>query len=284
MRQGQNKRSRLWRSFLLGAALASGGAPALAVTPAAYEAPPGTSLTIQGYIVRGPHAGGKPQQLIVLSHGRYGKAASLLAAADLFSERFPHALLVLPSGPFPVPGSDGGYRQWYSIADWSPARRDAVPPPLSLTQIRQAGKALNDFIDAQLERTGLDDSDVVLLGFSQGGVMSLYAGMHRTKPVAAIMAFSGFMVNDPVMKLEAMQKPPVYLVHGEDDDVVDISYHWMAERDLAKSGFDVRSYVLPGRRHVIEGPEIELAAGFLQDVFSATETHSLVSLPQAPAP
>ena len=70
--------------------------------------------------------------------------------------------------------------------------RTIRPGPTSAGTARsRRGGAIDAFLDAELERLGLDDSRLALVGFSQGTMMALHVGLRRRRAPAAILGYSG---------------------------------------------------------------------------------------------
>lgn len=148
----------------------------------------------------------------------------LLDLAHAWRERLPEAEFIAPNAPFPYDYAPEG-RQWFSLADRAPEKL--------LAGLREAGAILDRFFDELLARRGLDNSCLALVGFSQGAATALYAGLHRQKRIAGVAAFSGALSGAAHLLGEIASKPPVLLVHGEEDNVV--SFHDQCE-DRARSG------------------------------------------------
>ena len=91
-----------------------------------------------------------------------------------------------------------GY-QWFSSQDRSP---EAV-----LGGVRAAAPILDAFIDEALEERGLDSSELALVGFSQGTMMSLFVGLRRAEPVAGIVGFSGRLLAPELLAERAALAP-----------------------------------------------------------------------------
>src|SRR5438874_6051471 len=126
---------------------------------------------------RPPLAGGAPRRLVILLHGLGADGNDLIGLSQYWERLVPDAEFVSPNAPFPCDMAPWGY-QWFSVQDRSPA---AV-----LAGVRAAAPALDAFIDEELQKRGLDEGDAALVGFSQGTMMSLFVGLRRAKPLAAI--------------------------------------------------------------------------------------------------
>jgi phospholipase/carboxylesterase len=105
----------------------------------------------------------------------------------------------------------------------------------------------------------------VLVGFSQGTMMALHAGLRRAVAPAGIVAYSGLLAG-PEHLAEANARPPVLLVHGEADDLISVEALHMAREALANAGLPVEWHVRPRLGHGIDPEGQWMAANFIAEV------------------
>src|SRR5205823_8993774 len=134
--------------------------------------------------------------------------------------------------PFPCDMAPYGY-QWFSVQDRNPT---AV-----LAGVRAAAPLLDTFIDDALAQRALDESDLALVGFSQGTMMSLFVGLRRAKQVAGIVGFSGRLLAPELLASELRSRPPILLVHGTEDPLVPYTSLAAAETTLKAAGVPVET-------------------------------------------
>jgi phospholipase/carboxylesterase len=206
----------------------------------------------------GPASKATPKQLVVLCHGLGADAYDLIDLGSAWGHACPDALFASVHAPFV---HDSGFgRQWWSVADRSPAVVEAG--------VRTAAPYLQGFIDTELQRLGLPDSACSLMGFSQGAMMVLFAGLRRPSGPAAIMAFSGALVAPDSLASELANRSPVLLVHGEADEAVAVSRSHDAEAALRAAGVPVEAHYIPRLGHGIDDTAISLGALALQRGFA----------------
>ncbi len=206
----------------------------------------------------GPASKAKPKHLVVLCHGLGADAYDLIDLGHAWQHACPDALFASVHAPFP---HDSGFgRQWWSVADRSPHIVEAG--------VRMAAPYLQGFIDAELVRLDLPPEAYAIMGFSQGAMMALFAGLRRPAAPRAILAFSGALVAPGSLAKERANNAPVLLMHGEADDVVPVSRSRDAEAALIAAGLPVDAHYIPGLGHGIDDTGISHGALALQRGFS----------------
>jgi phospholipase/carboxylesterase len=121
-------------------------------------------------------------------------------------------------------------------------------------------------IDAELDRLGI--ADYALMGFSQGAMMALFAGLRRAQGPKAILAFSGALIDQASLAAEIKCRPPVLLVHGVSDDIVPAFRSREAERALRAAGVPADVVFEPQMGHGIGPIGLAAAAPLLKRVFA----------------
>jgi phospholipase/carboxylesterase len=208
---------------------------------------------------RPPLAGGKPRRLVILLHGLGADGNDLIGLQQYWGRMVPEAEFISPNAPFPCDMAPYGY-QWFSVQDRSPASL--------LAGVRAAAPSLDAFIDEELERRGLTESEAALVGFSQGTMMSLFVGLRRTRPLAGILGYSGRLIAPELLASEARSRPPVLLVHGTDDPLVPFESMASAELALRDAGVPVETLACVGIEHAIDPEGLERGGRFLRDALS----------------
>ena len=197
-----------------------------------------------------PAHGGAPTQVMTLLHGWGADGNDLADLARPYAIRFPGMAFFVPNGPDPCKMNPAG-REWFDI-------EDRVNGPDSAAPI------IKTAIAALLSAFSLTESALVLAGFSQGGMMSLHCGLAMDPPPAAIVSFSGALLQkDAIAGLEA--RPAVMLVHGTDDAVVPFSMMETASDSLAEHGIEATCVSRPGLGHGIDPDALTAAIDFLAD-------------------
>jgi phospholipase/carboxylesterase len=212
------------------------------------------TLSMQGAEIA-PLSGGKPEYIVLFLHGVGADGNDLIGLADEFSDILPNAQFVSPHAPFHCDMAPMG-RQWFSLQSREVAHM--------LTGIGASAPLLNQFIDATLATYGLGVEKLIVIGFSQGTMMALHTLLRRPVACAAIIGYSGAMIASKQLVQDITCKPPVCLVHGEEDMVVPFAALPDAEAALHKAGVTVEAYAVEGLGHTISGEGIITAREFLK--------------------
>ena len=208
---------------------------------------------------RPPAAGGKPTRLVILLHGLGADGNDLIGLQQYWGPLVPNAEFISPNAPFPCDMAPYGY-QWFSVQDRTPAT--------VLAGVRAAAPSLDAFIDEELAKRGLDESQAALVGFSQGTMISLYVGLRREKPLAGILGYSGRLIAPQLLAGELRSRPPVLLVHGTADPLVPFESLGQAEAALKEAGVPVETLACRGVEHSIDPEGLQRGGRFLQQVLS----------------
>lgn len=205
---------------------------------------------------------GEATSLVIFLHGYGADGADLLGLADPLAPHLPGTVFVAPDAPEPCAGNPFG-RQWFPIPWLDGSSEAAAAEGLA----RSAGD-LNAFLDARLEAEGMTPDRLAVVGFSQGSMMALHVLPRRAPPVAGIVAFSGRLLRPEALASEAVSKPPVLLVHGDQDEMVPFADMGIAGRALTEAGFQTYGHVMKGTGHGIAPDGLSVALAFLQDRLS----------------
>lgn len=194
-------------------------------------------------------------KLIVLLHG-YGASGHDLQNLSVPWAGAGRSFTAL-NAPDLCAGMGPGY-EWFTLNGWMPGTSfDAFTP-----RIVDAATQLKTRLKAELEKRALVWSDLILMGFSQGAIMSFAVGLSEETPCAGIMGYSGaYMVPD-----SPACKPPVLIVHGGSDMVVSPSAHHASVEKLEEHGIETMSVFVPSCGHWIDPVGLTAGGDFLRRI------------------
>lgn len=203
-----------------------------------------------------PKSAGVPRQVVVLLHGYGSDGADLIGLAPYWQDALPDALFVSPNAPEQCRQLASGF-QWFDVSfegDRLASRQMGVV---------NARPVLVDFLRDLWAQTGVAPEQTILAGFSQGAMMALHVGLSLERPLMGIIAFSGAFLPPEGFGSEALAQPPVCLVHGDMDEVVDPELSADADVALRLAGFDVSYHVSEGVGHGIAPDGLAFATEFI---------------------
>jgi phospholipase/carboxylesterase len=201
----------------------------------------------------------KADAVVVFLHGYGADGADLLGLADPLSPHLPGVAFHAPDAPERSINNPFGF-QWFPIP-WLDGSTEA--------QAKEAmGRSialLNAWLDKVLADEGLTADRMVVVGFSQGTMMALHVLPRRDEAVAGIIGFSGRLLVPELLAAEAKVKPPVLLLHGDQDPMVPFQDMTLAGEALEQAGFAVYGHVMKGTGHGISPDGLSVALSFLRD-------------------
>lgn len=204
-------------------------------------------------------ASGTGKSLVVFLHGYGADGADLLGLSDVLAPHLPDTVFVAPDAPEPCAGNPFGY-QWFPIP-WLDGSSEAE----AAAGLVASARDLNAFLDARLSDEALAPASMALVGFSQGSMMSLHVAPRRPTAVAGVVAFSGRLLVPERLVSEAVVKPPVLLIHGDQDQMVPFADMDLAGQALVAAGFETYGHVMKGTGHGIAPDGLGAALRFLKD-------------------
>jgi phospholipase/carboxylesterase len=208
---------------------------------------------------------GAAQQLVVFLHGYGADGNDLIDIGRAWQQYLPQAAFVSPHAPEPCGQAPVG-RQWFPLTFRDPNER--------WVGVNNAAPLLQTFLDAELARHTLPPSALALVGFSQGTMMALHVGLRRATAPAAIVGYSGILVDRPDGNLEAFaadikSRPPVLLVHGDRDELIPPQALFQATQGLAALGMAAEWHISAGVGHGIDAEGLRHGGEFLARNFRA---------------
>ena len=155
-----------------------------------------------------PAAGGNPNKLVVFLHGYGADGKDLIDLANPFGMALPNASFISPDAPHQCAMSPQG-RQWFPIEE---IPQGAIKASLGLLYL----------IESEAKKLNLTFKDVILIGFSQGAMMSMQCLLINQEQLHAIIGYSGALrqdnidaANDQILNgKHKFSDTPILLVHG----------------------------------------------------------------------
>jgi len=149
-------------------------------------------------------------------------------------------------------------RAWYDILETDLGRQ------IDLEGIRESAGFLSELVSQQMDQ-GIKQGNIVLAGFSQGGVISLYHGLADDQAYAGILALSTYY---PGTTLNAgNSSTPVMMMHGSQDPVIPLEQARKSYELILSAGIkaDWKDYPMP---HSVCPQQIQEIGRWLDDVLT----------------
>lgn len=185
-----------------------------------------------------------PQWTVLWLHGLGADGHDFAPIVPQFVQpHWPAIRFVFPHAPVRAVTINNGVRMraWYDIVDMDLARRaDEAGVDQSVAQV--------DALIAREATRGVPANRIVLAGFSQGGAVTLAAGLRRTEPLAGLIALSTYL---PMAQrllgeaTDAARTQPVFMGHGTHDPVVPFAAGQRSAQALQSLGLEVDWHAYP---------------------------------------
>ena len=179
---------------------------------------------------------------ILFLHGRGADENDLLSLSEFFDERF---LFIAVRAPFRF--ECGGFT-WYEI------QKDGKP---DATMFPESYNALSNFFDEMKKEFPIDDTKIVLFGFSMGTVMAYSLALTKPNEIAGVIANSGYIaerthLNYKWEKLSEKNSPDFFVTHGLYDPVLPVSFGRRAKQLLEQHNATIEYKEYPMEHQISE--------------------------------
>lgn len=170
---------------------------------------------------------------------------------------------IFPNAPkIPITINNGMImRAWYDVTGFD--RRDQDE-----RGIRQSATWIDEIVTYEVDH-GIPPQRIVLAGFSQGGAMTLFAGLRRSELLGGLVCLSGYLPLDQELEslVTEMPQPPIFQAHGTADPIVSYTLGQRSHQWLRDAGCQVEWHEYPmGHQVCLE--EIRHIGDWLTTVFS----------------
>lgn len=174
---------------------------------------------------------------------------------------------VFPHAPIMPITLNGGYemRAWYDISS------TLLDTRIDTQGIARSMKEIEKLI-VEEENRGIPTKNILLAGFSQGAAMALTTGLKYKKPLAGIIALSGYLPPDNDIP-QPSYPLPIFIGHGTFDPIVPIQLGKKAATLLKDLHYDVtwQSYPMP---HTVCLDEIKDISAWIKNIFAGNGSTS----------
>jgi phospholipase/carboxylesterase len=211
--------------------------------------------------------GADPRWSVVWLHGLGADGGDFVPIVpELLRSDWPALRFVFPHAPVRAVTINGGTRMraWYDIRDLDLSNRaDAEGVAESVAQV--------EALVAREGERGVQPGRVLLAGFSQGGAITLAAGIRRDVPLAGLIALSTYLpLGTKTLSglTDAARRQPVFMAHGLHDPVVPYTGGKRSRDALRDAGFAVDWHAWP-MAHQVCAEEVSALSVWMSKRFAA---------------
>ncbi len=177
--------------------------------------------------------GDGPFPTVIALHGWGASAHDLIGLAPILHGG--EALVLCPQGPVAFEIQRG----MYGFGWWPIAQSREIDP----ADFERARKILRQFLDEALARYPVDRRKLVVLGFSQGGVMAYDLVLSDPARFAGLVALSAWLpepVDAAAPRQEELQNFPALVIHGSEDPMIPVERAQESRKRLLARGVNVQ--------------------------------------------
>jgi phospholipase/carboxylesterase len=137
-------------------------------------------------------------------------------------------------------------------------------------EFEKARAALRKFLDQAFARYPIDRRKVVVLGFSQGGVMAYDLVLSEPERFAGLVALSSWLpeaVDRAIPQSDAAKNLPALVIHGTQDPMVPVAGAQESRQRLLARGLNVHYREYPMQHEINPDALRELVVWLEEKVF-----------------
>ena len=194
-----------------------------------------------------------PAALILMFHGVGASPESLLPLGEYLHQYNPDLEIHIPAGFSPSTISPAGF-QWFDVIGVTEENRP--------DRVREVMPAFDQLIRDEAASAGVPLDKVVLLGFSQGTIMSLEWLKQSRDAVAGIIGIAGRFAELPQHTPACATS--VCLIHGEADQVISVNQSQQSHQRLSELGINSELHLLPATPHSVTQAMHPIMTDFIQ--------------------
>lgn len=205
------------------------------------------------------------QACVIWMHGLGADAQDMVGLATELPLTVPvrHVFLDAPVRPVTL-NNNMLMRAWYDISGMSLTdREDSVG-------IKESEQMILEVIGAQIE-AGFSSKQIFLAGFSQGGAMALYTGLHSSMPLAGLIVLSAYLPLLSACQISQDKQTPIFAAGGSYDPIVLPIWTHMSIDYLRQHGFaQIAQHDYPMEHSICNEEIVDLANWLNQQVSAVT--------------
>ncbi|MDR0933895.1 MAG: dienelactone hydrolase family protein [Burkholderiaceae bacterium] len=211
--------------------------------------------------------GSDPKVSIIWMHGLGDHGSSFVPLVQYFDlANCPPVRFIFPHAPERPVTVNAGYemRAWFDIYGGFDAS-DAEDSE----GVQESRRLITDLINQEKAR-GVPTEKIILAGFSQGCAMALYTALCSPEKMGGVIGLSGYIPlirQFPDDRSPVNQDTPIFLAHGEHDEVVPFNRAEDARELLGKLGYRMEWHAYP-ITHTLSLEELNDVSAWLRRILA----------------
>lgn len=201
------------------------------------------------------------KKALVLLHGYGANGSDLFSLTNEISPFFPNMAVFAPNAPTLI--FENRY-EWFSLDDFF---TDSPITTEYLTQICKralpAIKKVKTYIQMIEQKYTLQNSQITIAGFSQGGLIAALTALTADKSFKELILMSA--VPFVLKNIANVSKIPVLITHGAQDPIVPVRASTLSKQQLTQAGLSITEYISPFLGHGIDANCIHSIIQFMQN-------------------
>ena len=199
----------------------------------------------------------KIKNAIILLHGYGGDGADISSIAYTWRRFIDNTIFLCPDGHQTCKLNPNGF-QWF---DLSIDDQNYV-----ISESKKAEKILIEYIEQIKKKYNLENSQIILSGFSQGCMMSINLGLVCNESFKSVIGFSGKIIDKDDLKKRIISKTDMLLFHGDADEVVPPSNLLEVKDFLERNKIKVDVNMIKNCSHHIPIEAMSLALKYIKKI------------------
>ena len=106
--------------------------------------------------------------------------------------------------------------------------------------------------------------DCLVMGFSQGGMMTFELGNSCQERLGALAILSGRIMEQTIINNESLKQTPIFISHGDQDDVLPVTNFYQSKTYLQNNNCLFEAHELMGDTHTISPKAMTLLQEFIK--------------------
>ena len=206
-----------------------------------------------------------PNKLIFLLHGYGDNANNFINIGKAIDTNEWSAHYIALNAPNHIVNYPLGF-EWFNLYPNGIYISDAGTKEKKIIeeQVKESLLKIEKTLKFYIDKFKLLLSDCIVIGFSQGGIMTFEIGNYLKDRLGGLAILSGRIMNEaPITNLNLL-KTPIFVSHGDKDDVLPFNNFNNSIKYLKSNKCNFESHVLEGDTHIISAKTINLLQKFIK--------------------